>query len=64
MKPFSRDDEIILKPTTPLSSYQTSMTSACGSVRMNPMVEAVAALLVLFSAGIFLAHVVDAYHAQ
>jgi hypothetical protein len=33
-------------------------------VRTSSMVEAAAALLALFSAGIFVAHMVEAYHAR
>jgi hypothetical protein len=33
-------------------------------VRMNSMIEVAIALLALFSAGIFLAHAIEAYHAR
>jgi hypothetical protein len=60
-KPFSRHDEIILKPT---NLYRGEASLVCGlGVRIGSMFEA-AILLGLFSAGIFVAHAVEAYHAQ
>jgi len=40
------------------------MTSAGTAVRMNSMVELVVAVVGLASAGIFLAHAIDAYQAE
>jgi hypothetical protein len=59
-KPFPRTDETILKPT---DLYQWAGWVSV-SVRIGPMLEAAAAVLVLLSAGIFLAHAVDAYQAR
>ena len=60
-KPFSGPDEIILKPTSPY----LSICKECGlGVRVSAMVEVAAILIGIFSVGIFLAHAVDAYHAQ
>ena len=40
------------------------MTSAGTAVRMSSMVELVVAVVGLASAGIFLAHAIDAYHTE
>jgi hypothetical protein len=57
MKPLCRVDEAVVKQT-PATDFPCSIT---GFVEM---VEAVTAILVLFSVGIFVAHAVDAYYAQ
>ena len=53
-----RNGEIILKPT---AVYQEGLVLA---YRVSSMVEVVAALLGLCSAGIFLAHAVEAYSTR
>jgi hypothetical protein len=42
----------------------TGVTSAGTAVRMSSMVELVVAVVGLASAGIFLAHAIDAYQAE
>jgi hypothetical protein len=60
-KPFWSRDEIVLKQANAYSSER----SQCGlGVRMRTMVELAALLMGLVAAGIFVAHAVDAYHAQ
>ena len=59
---FSETHETILKPRG--CSQSGGMTSAGTAVRMNSMVELVVAVVGLASAGIFLAHAIDAYQAE
>jgi hypothetical protein len=56
-KPYCRTDETVVKQTADIRQ----ILSKPGCVKM---IEATAAILSLFSAGIFLAHAVDAYLAQ
>jgi hypothetical protein len=52
------------KPSSnPATLYQLLGGSAGLGVRMSSMVELVTAVIALFSAGIFLAHAVEAYRA-
>jgi hypothetical protein len=55
-KPLRRFDETVLKQTPAINARN----SKTGCVKM---IEAVTAILALFSAGIFVAHAVDAYRA-
>jgi hypothetical protein len=45
-----------------LSSWDTAVTNCAGA--NGQMIEAVIAILGLFSAGLFVVHAVDAYRAQ
>ena len=56
-KPFSGPDKAGLKPGSPI----TRTSSVTGCVKM---IEAVAVILGLFCAGIFVAHAVHAYRAR
>jgi hypothetical protein len=57
-----RASETILMPRR--SNKSGGMTSAGTGVRMSSMVELVVAAVGLASAGIFLAHAIDAYQAE
>ena len=55
-KPLRRFDEAVLKQTSAINVPNSKTGSGA-------MIEAVTTILTLFSAGIFLAHAVDAYRA-
>jgi hypothetical protein len=58
-KPFFRPDEAVVKQS-PITTNSFRSTV----VRVRSMIEAVIAILGLFSAGLFVVHAVDAYRAQ
>jgi hypothetical protein len=60
-KPFSGRDEIILKHN---GVYRSECIGAGLVYWMRAMIELAAVLMGLFSAGIFVAHAIDAYQAQ
>jgi hypothetical protein len=60
-KPFLERDEVILKQ---ISVYRFDMYPCGLDARTSAMIEVAAVVMGLVSAGIFVAHAVDAYRAQ
>ena len=60
-KPFLERDEVILKQN---SVYRIDVYPSGLDARMSVMIEVAAVVMGLVSAGIFVAHAVDAYRAQ
>jgi hypothetical protein len=60
-KPFWERDEVTLKQ---ISVYRLDLYSCGLNARKSAMIEVAAVVMGLVSAGIFVAHAVDAYRAQ